>query len=543
MSLTFKLASLAIRTVAKPIGNQIKKQASEHDGFRRLCINGAQRLHRIDMRMRLGILHDTAAQERMHAREERKAEEKRRAAETPTVLTEAQLKARDAEWDKSQQGNGEKKEESHKPHKVKIRPLSEGKAIELGANFFSEAFIFAVAAGLLIFDSWRARRKESARRDDVAERLDDLETEVDRLRTRYEPELVALEKKRELEEERKEALERKSAWWNPVGWFRQDPEPVADDSTLLKEAQTEVKRTREVAEVANAARVKRNSADEKESKSKGDSKDMKNETEVPKSKKEAQESRLETHDICIPLNPTIDSRTGQTTSSDQLRVLLLSPSAVTENAATNSISRIRHFASLTGGKDLIIIFLLAPTQPPPSSFVTAKQVAHDNDPHQTGLAGIHAFTQLQVLIHNDQEIPHIPTLPLAKLEGLADLLSKHATAMAARYSRAKRQPAPATAPFELLKLCTADPPMSQEHAYVLSDIFPRLRDLAVACTSVTPETEAGFFSADSREMQGSSMVSGGGPGVEGRLEDLRVLLGEQAYRNVVDFWGAEWTID
>lgn len=51
MSLTFKLLSLAIRTAAKPIGNYIKRQAKEHEAFRRFAVNQAQRVHRIDMRM------------------------------------------------------------------------------------------------------------------------------------------------------------------------------------------------------------------------------------------------------------------------------------------------------------------------------------------------------------------------------------------------------------------------------------------------------------------------------------------------------------
>jgi hypothetical protein len=54
MSLTFKLLSLAIRTAAKPIGNYIKRQAKEHDAFRRFAVNQAQRVHRIDMRMVCG---------------------------------------------------------------------------------------------------------------------------------------------------------------------------------------------------------------------------------------------------------------------------------------------------------------------------------------------------------------------------------------------------------------------------------------------------------------------------------------------------------
>ncbi|EME79572.1 uncharacterized protein MYCFIDRAFT_23654, partial [Pseudocercospora fijiensis CIRAD86] len=134
-SLTLKLVSLAVRTAAKPIGNYIKRQAKEHEGFRRFAVGAAQGVHRLDMRMRLGLLHDPEAQQRMH-----------------------------------------------EPHKPKIRPLTEARAIELGANFFSEAFIFGVAVGLLLFENWRSRSKASARRDEVSERLEQLEAEVESLR-------------------------------------------------------------------------------------------------------------------------------------------------------------------------------------------------------------------------------------------------------------------------------------------------------------------------------------------------------------------------
>ena len=226
MSLTFKLASLVIRTAAKPIGNYIKKQASEHQGFRRFAINQAQRVHRIDMRMRLGILHDTAAQERMHERERKRAED----AKKPTALTEAEQKKRDAE-EATGKDDGRKAEAEKKTAKVKIKPLSEAKAIELGANFFSEAFIFAVAAGLLIFDSWRSRRKESARRDDVAERLDGLEDDVRQLRLKYEPDLLALHEREEAERERKES---RYSWYNPAGWWSrtQSETSTKPDSTI-----------------------------------------------------------------------------------------------------------------------------------------------------------------------------------------------------------------------------------------------------------------------------------------------------------------------
>lgn len=147
------------------------------------------------MRMRLGILHDAAAQERMHAREAAEAAARKKKAETPTVLTEAQQKALDAEAAEGKKESEDK--EKAKPPQPKIRPLSESRAIELGANFLAETFIFGVAAGLLVWDQWRARRKESTRREGIEERLDALEeaaksvpalnAEIKRLKSSYEP--------------------------------------------------------------------------------------------------------------------------------------------------------------------------------------------------------------------------------------------------------------------------------------------------------------------------------------------------------------------
>lgn len=172
--------------------------------------------------MRLGILHDSEAQQRMHDREQQLAKERKRKLESPTVRTEEEQKKHDEEQSKSEK-EVEKKKESKAP-KVVIRPLSEGKAIELGANFFSEAFIFAVAAGLLVWDSWRSRAKESARRDDVAERLDLLEEAVHQLEVKHDPDL------RELKEKLRRLPERQYRWYNPVGWFaRREPDAVEDE--------------------------------------------------------------------------------------------------------------------------------------------------------------------------------------------------------------------------------------------------------------------------------------------------------------------------
>ncbi|TGZ81983.1 optic atrophy 3-like protein, partial [Ascodesmis nigricans] len=110
-----KLTSLAIRTLAKPIATRLKSEARDHPRFRKICIALAQQMHRFDMSLRLEMEAGKQTQ--------------------------------------------------------RIRPLSESKAIDAGANFISEAFLFAVAGSLILLEALRARRKEANRRDMVQERL------------------------------------------------------------------------------------------------------------------------------------------------------------------------------------------------------------------------------------------------------------------------------------------------------------------------------------------------------------------------------------
>ncbi|KAK5120359.1 hypothetical protein LTR85_006298 [Meristemomyces frigidus] len=562
MSLTFKLLSLAIRTAAKPIGNYIKRQAKEHDGFRRFAVTQAQRVHRVDMRMRLGILHDADAQQRMHEREQRAAEEKKRKQEsTPTVRTaEEQQK-----YDEEQAKDGEKPEEEKKQEKrpkVKIRPLSEAKAIELGANFFSEAFIFAVAAGLLVWDSMRNRAKESARRDDVAERLNELEEEVARLRIKVEPELAVLSEKV------RRVPEREYGWYNPAGWFARS-EPVTAEGEeppvipgnvpgpppekAIKPTPAPKAPTKPPAPAAkNGDETVKTSADKPKA------------AEVPGEKPRERidsvtESQLSTHDVSIPLSAVVDSRTGNALSTRHLRLLLLSRSAVAETKLDDTIKRIQHFASLTGGQDLAIVFLLA-APPAGSTFVSAKQLAVDTSSATASnddTEGVYAYTRLQAVLVNHADIPNLPILPLADLEGLAALLKKHvANFTRARTPQAQGTTAVAT-PFELLQVCTANPPMSQQTAYVLSDLFANIKELAEACTSVTSAPNSSSPSARAAALAGlggvssqmddpygpSTQETGLSDGAQGKLKKLRDLVGEQQCMDVVDFWREEWTVD
>lgn len=122
----------------------------------------------MDMRLRLGLLQDTEAIDKQIAREAAEAQARKHKLEAPTVRTEAEQKAFDQE-------TAEEKKKLKERTKPRIRPLSEAKAIDTGANFVSESFLFFVGFGLIIFEAWRRERKETTRREDVADRIGELE--------------------------------------------------------------------------------------------------------------------------------------------------------------------------------------------------------------------------------------------------------------------------------------------------------------------------------------------------------------------------------
>ncbi len=61
------------------------------------------------------------------------------------------------------------------------------RAIENGANFLAEGFLFSVAAGLIIGETWRSSRSQSKQRTDVNDSIEELQIRVrelnERLRT------------------------------------------------------------------------------------------------------------------------------------------------------------------------------------------------------------------------------------------------------------------------------------------------------------------------------------------------------------------------
>jgi hypothetical protein len=225
----------------------------------------------------------------------------------------------------------------------------------------------------------------------------------------------------------------------------------------------------------------------------------------------------------------------------------MAPSWTLESNLPNTLDRIHRFASLTGGQDLAIVFLLNP--PKTSSFISVKDLTSAGSDPEAGTKGVLAYAKLQASLLSRSDIPHIPILPLASLEGLPALLIKYATAI----SRTPQRVPACTIPFEMLQLSTTEPPMDRQTAYFATDCFTSLRDLAVTCTE--PVAEPTSSSPSFGAYRGAASHSGfaGHHGHLGhayrehdaaeRLRQLRELVGEQRHAELVEFWLEEWTVD
>lgn len=125
--IALKITALLVRTILKPISKAISTQAKNNETFRKYCISFANRLHKTDVKLRMNLL-------------------------------------------------GEKK--------IRVRPLNDNKAIEQGAAFISETFIFSVAGGLIFYEAYRSRKKASDERDALADDITILQNEIEYIKTK-----------------------------------------------------------------------------------------------------------------------------------------------------------------------------------------------------------------------------------------------------------------------------------------------------------------------------------------------------------------------
>lgn len=175
------------------------------------------------MRLRLGLLQDTKSIEKQVAREAAEAHAKKHKLEIPTVKTEAQTQADEAAAIRAKE-KGFDKVKAPAILKPKIRPLSESKAIDSGATFVSEGFLFLVGISLILFENWRSRRKENTRREDVADRISELEESERSSRkvlVELEKEILRLRARNGTESQPGQRILPKHFWEPEGGWVQE----------------------------------------------------------------------------------------------------------------------------------------------------------------------------------------------------------------------------------------------------------------------------------------------------------------------------------
>lgn len=118
---TAKILGLFIKTLSKPLAKVIKAKAKSSSAFKNTCMEVAQSYHRIEIGLKMKFL-------------DYKSEP--------------------------------------------IQRLSDAKAVELGADFISEMFVFTVAVGVYMGETYRKSYVEKSRRSDVDSNLTSLLDQV-----------------------------------------------------------------------------------------------------------------------------------------------------------------------------------------------------------------------------------------------------------------------------------------------------------------------------------------------------------------------------
>jgi hypothetical protein len=136
------------------------------------------------MRLSVALLRNPDAEQR--------AKEK---AEAPTVKTEAQVKKEEelrAKYGTTARESHPTREAPKSVWKRKFRPLPEAKAVDLFADVIGDAFILAVAGGLIVYEYWRSSQKP----DKNKEMIEDLQRRMEELRIK-EQELEEVERRQQ----------------------------------------------------------------------------------------------------------------------------------------------------------------------------------------------------------------------------------------------------------------------------------------------------------------------------------------------------------
>ncbi|KAF1989578.1 hypothetical protein K402DRAFT_451790 [Aulographum hederae CBS 113979] len=235
-------------------------------------------------------------------------------------------------------------------------------------------------------------------------------------------------------------------------------------------------------------------------------------------------------------------------STHTLHVLLFTPTTTEHLTEAALLSRLHHFASLTGGHDIAIVFLL--NQPAHNTATNGNRSNGDEhlsggDGHlsngncnhainTTAPSGIHAFTALSVLLSSmasatasastSTTLPPIPLLPIPDPTFLPIIIQSFTSKLVSPFAATPASDQIPNAALDLLPYSTTEAPLPQDTLFALSDLFPDLREVVEG---------AGIGNDD------GGIGDGNHNGNENVI--LRSLGREGA--GVVDFWKGEWVAE
>ncbi|KAM7425234.1 Optic atrophy 3 protein [Porites harrisoni] len=122
----FKLVSLAVKQISKPVANSLKSAAKQNEFFRRyVCVWPGQGYHWFETRVRMKLMG---------------------------------LSGPD-----------------------KVQPLSEQVAVDVGAELLGESLIFGIATLTLYFEYRRGQNKEAKKEEEQNRKLTDLQNQIKEL--------------------------------------------------------------------------------------------------------------------------------------------------------------------------------------------------------------------------------------------------------------------------------------------------------------------------------------------------------------------------
>ncbi|PNS20246.1 hypothetical protein CAC42_5696 [Sphaceloma murrayae] len=217
--------------------------------------------------------------------------------------------------------------------------------------------------------------------------------------------------------------------------------------------------------------------------------------------KEQAESQFSAHDIAIG---TSLARSHDSVNEGRfVRFVLLSGQDLCDGESDSTLAKLKRFASLTGGNDIAICFLLG---------------ACDATDKTSGIAG---YTALQHLLTKEVDIRKIPTLLCAPTEDVASTIKAHADSLLFK------RPAPATARYlDLLSRCNNGPALNETQTNLTSDHFGSIPDLAYASLVLDKMHSQGRTTSMAAEEKETLMT----------FHSLREQIGNEAARNMYLFW-------